>query len=171
MKNNKSFFSLIELFIATSLLALIILAGSGIYLSGWLMSRDAQFMMQAQRNAMGPMAHMEKKMREGANSFSGGTKPGVDVYGSPPDFSQPPTIERVYIYDQNQQTITYTPSSYAVPQQTFIIGRNIQSFNCTTAHSDTILNVTITATDNNGQNPYTLTSSIRATYTSVPPVY
>lgn len=164
--------TLIELLIAISLLTLIIFAGSGIYLSGWNMFRQAQSMAQAQRNAMIPMAHMVKNIKDGASALylsAEAPKFTFFIYGNPPNFGTRPPDQIAYLHSGTN--IIYEISIATGHWQFYTIGNHIQDFVLSSDHNNNILNVTITATDNNGNNPYTLTSRIRASYTSIPSIY
>lgn len=170
MKNNKGV-TLLELLVAISLLTLIIFAGGGIYLSGWNMFRDAQYQAQAQQNAMVPMAHIVKKAKEGT-MFSGtpsGT-PGIYPYftltidddGTPSDFTDDDTIN--YALTGTQITCAQTPPSGTATTTT--VGTHISSCSFTYGGTNPVADITITATDNQGNNPITLNSSIELRYMS-----
>lgn len=158
--------TLLELIVASSLLTLIVLAGGGIYISGWNMFRDAQFTSQAHRNALLPMAHMVKHLQEAASEFNAsGTSLDFMQYGTPP------TITSRYFFDAGPNRIIYYPD---ITAPGLIIGTNIQSCTFTERHSDTdgiIVVIDITATDSRGQNSYQLLSKVTARYTATPAIY
>jgi type II secretory pathway pseudopilin PulG len=152
--------TLIEILIAISLLTLVIFAGSAIYLSGWNMFRDAQARAQAARNATIPMMHVQKELinyielvpEPPAFVAPGATIPfnfRYTVYPDPPNFPNPTFIEHIYSYDPDTDQLAF---------DSIIIGRNITAFSITenTDHDDLLLNIQLSATDNNGGNTYTL---------------
>lgn len=181
MKNNNKSVTLLELLIAMSLLTLIVFAAGGIYLSGWGMFRDAQLMAQAQRNAMVPMAHMQKHLQQAASDFV--NWPGFfganilfcPVYTQVPEqFNSHPSNTAAYIYDlDGSDRIRYIDTA----ENEHIIATHITACNFTVDHilqedsgasSGTVVNITITATDNTGQHSYTLNSSVRGLLTAIP---
>lgn len=180
MKNNRSV-TLIELIIAMSLLTLVILAGSGIYLSGWNIFRDAQAITQAQRNAMVPMAHIVKTMMQGAGFVqSMAVEPPehpeysitFETYNTPQELFTGPTLPNYFSFDPDTHQIIYSNTNMASP---LIIGVHIHNcaFEPDFNHSETIVNITITARDNNN-NPgseYTTQSRVLQRYMQIPPIY
>lgn len=164
--------TLIELLIAISLLALILLAGSGIYLSGWQMFRQAQLIAQAQRNAMIPMAHMVKNLQQATyiGSYSHTTtfiKFIMDDNNTPNIQTDDDTVW--YTFDNTAHTITYQVEPYPLPSvtTTTTIGTHIDS--CSFTHVEEynpLVIVSITATDNSGGNQYALTTTIESRYFS-----
>lgn len=170
---NKSI-TLIELLIAISLLTLILLAGSGIYLSGWQMFNNAQLIAQAQRNAMIPMAHMVKHLQM-ATSFS-----RIEATSTTPlqlqfsiNTSGTTSTERYIFNRNNSNQIEYDVNTSTGGEQT--IGRQIVfgTTNPTTfivSPNRITVNITIIANDNRRTNPYTLSSTIEARYGATPPI-
>ena len=161
--------TLIELFIGISLSILIIFAAGAIWISGWNMFRNAQFIAQTQRNAMVPMAHMAKNLQR-ATVFTpvGATELRFTVN----PLGTSPTDIRRYIFQSNQ--ILYDTDTVAGGEQ--IIGIHIptaQNANpFTISHGGIVVNIRITADDNLDQNLnlYTTTSAVEAKYGATPPV-
>lgn len=170
--------TLLELLIAISLGTLIVLASSGIYLSSWQMFREAQYIAQAQRNAMVPMMHIVKELQQMAGIFQPGPaiiigppppEPIITLihfltYTTPPNFSDGPTEHHIYAWDTDLHQILYDGN---------IIGRHITNCDFTEnqVHGRIIYTIEITATDNNDNNQYTLISNVEARYIVVLPVY
>lgn len=180
MKNSETYFkkqtrlnnngiTLMELIVAISLLSLVMFAGTGIYLSGWNLSRDAQAIAQAQRNATLPMIHITKNLKEAIRfgndawvisyfPFQSTSVLEYSSYNTPFDGST--TDKGYYLYNNS---LYYSPNdSYGSDTP---IGNNITQFQYTLTHgtgNQLIAQITITATDNNNGNPYTLTTSIEA---------
>lgn len=168
--------TLLELLIAMSLLVLVIIAGSGICVSGLRMSRDTLSRAQSLRNAMAAMMHMAKNLQQCASEYmvmAGNTTMQFRRYGTPPDFGALPNIRSQYSFDNFLNQIVYNPDVTVVGDEQ-IIGSHIQ--NCTfsefhTATHGTIIEINLTAWDNNNQNPYNIISRVNARYTAVEPVY
>lgn len=153
--------TLLELIIAISLLVLVIFAGSGIYLSGWRLFRDAQFIAQAQRNAMLPMMHMVKRLKR-ARVFSTGNL-SLNFIANIYEF--PSADMGRYEFDPINHQIIYQYGE--LPQ---VVWNHIAGFSYSISHGGIVATISITATDNNGNNPYTITSTVEARYGATPPV-
>lgn len=161
MKTNNGL-TLIEILIGMLVMTSIILAGSSIYLSGMNLSVDAQYSAQAHRNAQIVMMHIEKNAREAGSVFTVSTSPmsvTFNAYRS--------SIQSRYSFSGN--TITYIPNTVIPAVNT--VFNHIQS--CSFApHIDTggvVLDVTITALDNNDTssgNTCRLETSIEAAYSA-----
>lgn len=198
--------TLLELLIAITLLALVMFAGSGIYLSGWNMFRDAQLRAQAARNALIPMMHIMEGIRQAASECisepaatpdgvfrtlhflaydngpwlnfrpppGGGDGGPAEILMTLTNFSRPPHNHRCYAFVRNVNEIRYYAnidnSNYMNEQSYVVIGTHITNVTFTVQHQ-ILVQVNIIATDNNGNNPYNLTSRAEARYSSVPPVY
>lgn len=171
--------TLLELLIAISLGTLIVLASGAIYLWGWQMFRDAQYIAQAQRKAMVPMMHIVKELQQMAGIFQPAfaielpqEAPPESIftlihfltYTTPPNFSDGPTEHHIYAWDTDLHQILYDGN---------IIGNHIANCDFTEnqVHGRIIYTIEITATDNNDNNPYTLISNVEARYIVVLPVY
>lgn len=167
MTNNKAI-TLIELLIAISLLVLIIMAGTGIYLSGWNMFRDAQYISQAHRNALIPMMHITKQLQQGTSIISGtNTSPlifNIDFSNTPANLADDHRIAYTFVSASNQITCNRTPPSGSA---TPIFTANYIT-NCSFTYNSTIpvVRININATDNNGGNTYSLSTSTELRYTS-----
>lgn len=178
MKKNTGI-TLIEIIVAISLLTLILLAGGGIYISGWNMFRDAQHTAQSQRNAVLPMTHMAKNLQDAISFTVPAPTPNIlqfVVYSANPPS---PTITRRYIFQNNQ--IVYDPDTTDNNGNEQIIGTHIPSnqnppptatspFAIT--HGGIVVTITITAEDNRDQglNLHTISSTVEARYGATPPV-
>lgn len=172
MNKNKAV-TLIELLIAISLLTLILLAGTGIYLSGWNLFRNGQLIAQAQRNAVMPMMDITKNLQRGT-SLIGGTGAAIqtlsftiDDNNTPSDLTDDDTILYTYTTPTPPATtgpITRHTTPPSGPPTTITIANNISA--CAFTYSDTnpIVTINITATDNNSGNPYILNSTAELRY-------
>lgn len=166
--------TLLELLIAISLLTLVIFSASSIYLSSSNIYASASGWAKAQSNAQIPMMHIKKYSKDCASNFKimdngivsdNGNAVEFRVYGNVAD--PQPTITRRYEFTNGE--IRYR---WAVGVGEVVIGKNIR--NCVFRIADAdgyLLGVEITAEDNNGDNPYTLTSNISAGSASIPCVF
>lgn len=142
------------------------------------MFRNAQFIAQAQRNALVPMMHIVKNLKKRAAKQEVVWGPPIipspetylifRTYSTPPDFSEPTEIHS-YIWNfwnENQEM-------YAIYYSNAVIGKHIINCKFTThpIHESALYEIEITATDYNGNNPYTLKTRIAPRYMSIPPVY
>lgn len=164
--------TLIELIIAISLLSLIILSGSGIYLTGWNMLRDAQVITQAQNNAIVPMTHMVKNLRQAAKITGIGAETPyseiefiviTDITTDPPT-----TVTRRYKFTAGE--IRYFPIYVEDLSPYNVIGKHIMGCNFS-GNLDESVTIKIDAYDNNDDVNYMLKTDIEAPYTSIPTTY
>lgn len=165
--------TLIEIIVAISLLTLILLAGGGIYISGWNMFRDAQHTAQSQRNAVLPMTHMAKNLQDAITFTVPAPTPNTL------QFVEYDGTARAYRFENNQ--IEYDPDTTNDNGNEQIIGTHIPSdqnpppaatspFAIT--HGGIVVTITITAEDNRDQglNLHTISSTVVARYGATPPV-
>lgn len=176
MKSNKGV-TLLELLIAISLLLLVIMGGSSIYLSGMNLSMGTQGYAQAQRNADIVLLHIDKYARHAASEFyidKSGYKVRFLVYDSNNLDSAPETISQYeFLTDQGQ--VIYTPDTSS-PNTFTVISDHIVNCSFSVVHKETdgiVLYIEVTATDNKGDlnNSYTLRRTVEATLTASPGVY
>ena len=182
MRNNSAM-TLMELLIAITILAVIILSMGGIFLSGLRLSQDTQAMAQAQRNALLAMAHIKKQISQSAASdfFVTGQTLTFGVISphqyDPSDPATNPNI--VYTFSPDpQNTLSYTVGT-GTP---ILIATHIAGCIFTVSpgnHNECMVTANITGTDNNEtKNPdgsfkytYTLSADIGAPYSSIPAVF
>lgn len=169
-QNRKSQISitLLELLIAITILTLLVLVGGGIYVSGWNMFREAQFLAQAHRNAVIPMAHMIKHL-QGARNFSN-TGTTILRFVEYTNIANQATTTRRYLYNGTSNQIIYDLDTVNNSGNEQTIGTRITSGTQFTVNANLTATITINATDSRNQNPYTIRSRVEARAGGNPPL-
>lgn len=162
MNINKGI-TLVELIIAISLLSLVTLTASGIYLSGWNMFRDAQYRCQSQRNAMIPIMRMVNDLQQAQRVEQAGGNLQVTFYPIPGDWLT--TASRQYQFDNIARQIKciYQNTSEEV------IGSHIADMQFGISHntgtSGIVTNIHINADDSRGLGDYyTIETAVECGY-------
>lgn len=139
------------------------------------MFRDAQSTAQAHRNAVIPMAHMVKNLQGAIRLIP---QSAVELrFTEYTNILTGQTATRRYIFDTVNNRIQYDTNITAGGEQ--IIGTRIRfdapnptTFVISPTHAGVLVDITITAEDNRGQNQnrYTIRSNVEARYGATPPV-
>jgi len=158
--------TIIELIIAISLLSLVALTASGIYLSGWNMFRDTQYRSQSQRNAVVPLMHMVRTLKRAVRVVQSGANLQFTVYTGAESGNWAPAIEQ-YQFDNSARQIKYIDKN----GDEKIIGSHIADMQFSISHdsntSGIITDIYINADDSRDQGDfYTVETAVSCAYGS-----
>ena len=171
MKNNIAF-TLLELLMAMSLLVLVVMAGTCLFLNSTKMFQQASDSAKAQRNAQIVLMHMERYIKSSATALkiSNNNKTlAFKTYAADlSDFSSSVFEDNKYEFVANKDTggIVFTSG------EATIVFNNIKDCSFELPEDDwPLLNINIAAMSDRGTSTYCLSSQVGAEYSAAPGIY
>ena len=171
MKNNIAF-TLLELLMAMSLLVLVVMAGTCLFLNSTKMFQQASDSAKAQRNAQIVLMHMERYIKSSATVLKISNNSKTLAFKSyavdSPDFSSNPIEEKKYEFVANKDTgeIVFTSG-----EDTRVFG-NIKDCSFEIPEDDwPLLKINIAAMNDRGTSAYCLSTQVGSEYSAAPGIY
>ncbi len=170
MKGNSGV-TILELVVAGAVTTVFIFFLSGVYFSALNLSMEVQAGSHADRNAQVVLMHMQKHVILAASHFkiskTADTRRVAFMTYNGYDFASGPTRKNEYVFDNNEQQLTYLLDD--VPQDVFNhVGH---CYFQTSVNDGTVLQVQVVALDDNGGPSGELGAYIQAGLTASPSVY